>query len=149
MSLDVYLELEGYREPPRTAIFVRENGSTKEVTLDEWNTLHPDREPITITIPSGSEEVYSRNITHNLTKMADAAGIYNCLWRPDENGFEKAAQLIEPLKRGLERLRANPELFTVHNPSNGWGSYEGLLDFVGDYLEACVRYPEAIVRVSR
>ena len=47
------------------------------------------------------DEVYSRNITHNLNKMAEAAGIYTVLWRPDENGITKAHQCIEPLRTGL------------------------------------------------
>ena len=29
-------------------------------------------------------QVFSANITHNLGKMADEAGIYKALWRPDE-----------------------------------------------------------------
>lgn len=31
--------------------------------------------------------VFDINITHNLTGMADAAGIYNALWRSRENGY--------------------------------------------------------------
>ena len=29
-------------------------------------------------------EVFSRNITHNLNKMADVAGIYDVLWGADD-----------------------------------------------------------------
>ena len=44
-------------------------------------------------------EVYQANITHNLTKMADAAGIYMVCWRPEELGFTKAGQLSTPQGR--------------------------------------------------
>lgn len=94
-------------------------------------------------------EIYSRNITHNLNKMADAAGIYYHLWRPDEIGITTAQQLIEPLQKGLEQLRTQPETFRQFNPTNGWGTYEGLIDFVEDYLAACEQDPDAAVEVSR
>ena len=39
-------------------------------------------------------EVYSANITHNLGLMAEEAGIYQPLWRPEELGIKTAAGLI-------------------------------------------------------
>ena len=48
---------------------------------------------VTLTNADGAE-VYSANITHNLNRMAMEAGIYECLWRPDEHGITKAAQII-------------------------------------------------------
>jgi hypothetical protein len=95
------------------------------------------------------DEYYWRNITHNLNEMASEAGIYEALWRPDEIGITKAAQLIEPLKAGLDNLESDPERFQNLNPSNGWGSYEGLVSFVRDYLQACEETPDAEVYVSR
>lgn len=95
------------------------------------------------------DEYYSRNITHNLNRMASEAGIYEVLWRPDEIGITKAEQLIEPLKAGLAKLESDPERFDKLNPPNGWGSYDGLLVFVRDYLRACEETPDAEVYVSR
>ena len=34
------------------------------------------------TLEEREEDLYSANITHNLGKMADAAGLYEALWRP-------------------------------------------------------------------
>jgi hypothetical protein len=99
--------------------------------------------------PEKREELFWKNITHNLGKMADEAGIYKHLWRPDEIGITKASQLIEPLKQGLKKLRENPEHFMQFNPANGWGSYDGLLAFVSQYLRACEDYPDANIDVSR
>lgn len=101
---------------------------------------------LTVTRPV---EVYWRNITHNLNKMADAAGIYNHLWRPDEIEFTKAGQLIEPLTAGLALLRSEPDRFKAFNPPNGWGDYDGLVSFVEEYLAACRETPEADIHVSR
>ncbi len=102
-----------------------------------------------VSTDSDGDEVYSANITHNLNRMADAAGIHKALWRPDEVGYTHAAQLVEPLRTGLALLRERPAHFKTFNPSNGWGSYEGLVRFVEDYLRACEEYPASEVSVSR
>jgi len=94
-------------------------------------------------------DVYSENITHNLGKMAEQAGIYQHLWRPDEIGITKAEQLIIPLTTSLELLISDPERFKAFNPSNGWGSYDGLITFVQNYLAACFDNPDADVSVCR
>ncbi|MBD9573779.1 hypothetical protein IB260_00525 [Pseudomonas sp. PDM23] len=93
--------------------------------------------------------VFDRNITHNLNTMAEAAGIYRHLWRPDEIGLTKAQELIEPLSSGLKALIESPSSFDEYRPSNGWGSYAGLVEFVARYIEACRKYPDADIRVSR
>ena len=97
----------------------------------------------------GGESVYSANITHNLNGMAEAAGIYKELWRPDEIGVTKASQLIEPLTKGLAWLKSNRQEAEKHNASNGWGLYEHFVPFVEKYLGACKEHPEATVSVSR
>jgi hypothetical protein len=94
-------------------------------------------------------EVYQDNITHNLNKMADKAGLYEALWRPDENGITHAHQLIPILEKGLAELRSKPEFYEQFNPENGWGTYVGLVKFVRDYLEACKENPDAEVCVWR
>lgn len=93
--------------------------------------------------------IYSENITHNLNTMAEKAGIYKELWRPDEIGITKADQLIAPLKAGLSELRSKPEFYKGFNPINGWGKYEGLCGFVENYLNECIENPDAEVHVSR
>ena len=152
MSLDVYLEMEDtailHTEP---RIFIREDGSPKEITREEWDHRFPGREPV--TLPAGVEDdngvVYTANITHNLNRMAKEAGVYEHLWRPDEIGVTIASELIAPLTEGLVILRSDPERFKKLNPPNGWGTYEGLIEFVVGYLQACQQYPEAKVSVCR
>lgn len=125
MSLDVYLE-----------------GEPREASCVCSHCLEPHKR-------TQAPELYSANITHNLGGMASAAGIYRHLWRPDELSITRAAELIEPLERGLERLRALPDHFRKYDPSNGWGDYNGLVRFVANYLDACRAHPEAHVKVSR
>jgi hypothetical protein len=180
MSLDVYLIMEGARVPVTSGIFIREGGSTKEITANEWNARYPDREPVVLLRDEESDTVYSANITHNLNKMAGEANIYLALWRPGEmldpetsakmdeqakagnyhgagGAYELertlpkvyARDLIEPLEKGLALLKSDPIRFMAFNPSNGWGSYHGLVSFTENYLNACKEYPDARVEVSR
>lgn len=93
-------------------------------------------------------EVYSANITHNLRGMAGEAGIYRHLWHPEELGIRKAAQLIEPLREALKLMKADRVRFEQFNAANGWGRYEHFVPWIEEYLEACIRHPDAEVRVS-
>ena len=115
------------------------------------------------------EEVYQDNITHNLGKMAGKAGIYEALWRPfqlkkgydvheddyegqcvfEDNNPVQAKEIIPLLSAGLADLKERPEYFEQFNSPNGWGMYEHFVPFVENYFNACRKYPEAIIRVSR
>lgn len=89
--------------------------------------------------------VYESNITHNLNTMAKEAKIYDILWHPPEICLAK--RLIRDLEKGLGRLKDNPEYFKKFNPPNGWGSYEGFVSFVSNYLDACKKYPKSSVKI--
>lgn len=150
MSLDVYLDSpNSHRSEAGSGIFMRQNGQTVEISRAQWEAAFPGREPVVITRDEEDRRVYSANITHNLGKMATAAGIYECLWRPEEIGINRAEQLISPLSLGLRRLEDDPSEFHKYNSPNGWGLYEHFVPFVRAYLEACKAYPEATVSVSR
>ena len=149
MSLDVSLTMPGKEtETPIERIFIREDGARREITREEWNERWPNTEPYTVTQDDG-DTVYERNITHNLGKMASEAGIYQHLWRPEELNITRARELAAPLEAGLALLKAHPARFKALNPSNGWGSYEGLVEFVTEYINACCAYPDAEVRTDR
>lgn len=94
-------------------------------------------------------EIFEANITHNLNKMVDKAGIYGYLWKPDELDIKLAGDLVEPLTAGLKRLKENPDYYRQFNASNGWGKYEHLVTFVEKYLNACIENPESEIYVSR
>ena len=81
--------------------------------------------------------------------MAEAAGIYDPLWRPDEHDYNQAKDIIPLLEKGLEKLKASPEYYRKYNSSNGWGLYKHFVPFVEKYLEACKEYPNALIKVSR
>jgi len=105
-----------------------------------------------MTMPT---EVYSGNITHNLGKMAgqvkleSGLTLYTCLWRPEEVGITHAATLGEYLDEAFNILLADPDRFKQYNPPNGWGDYDGLVNFVYKYRNACWDNPKAEVGVCR
>jgi hypothetical protein len=93
--------------------------------------------------------VYTDNITHNLGKMAQEAGVYYPLWRPEEIGLTKAGELVPFLRAGLHILKAKPEEFRVFDAPNGWGRHEHLVAFLEAYLSACESHPDGDLEVSR
>jgi hypothetical protein len=93
--------------------------------------------------------VFDTNITHNLGKMADKAGIYFALWRPEEKKYVVAKDIIPDLEKGLKKLKMKPKYFEKFNATNGWGLYEHFVPFVEDVLDACRKYPNAKIYVSR
>lgn len=139
MSLDVWLTKQ--KPEPMTAVcaaqLLREHG------FEQFAADIESRQE------ASGECLYEANITHNLTRMAEAAGIYKHLWRPEEIGITKAEQLIAPLTEGLAKLQANPVHYAQFNASNGWGLYEQFVPWVSRYLEACQEFPNADVCVSR
>ncbi len=144
MSLDVSLISKTPITKKRTGVFIRENGKNKELTVEEVIEKFPIEENEFET-----ECVFDANITHNLNKMADAAGIYEACWRPEEIGATKASDIIPILQKGFEDMKARPEYFKKFDSENGWGTYKDFLPWVESYLYACREYPDAIIEVSR
>lgn len=101
------------------------------------------------TYTEQEEQVYCANITHNLGEMADKAGIYKALWRPEEINAEKAKDIVDIVEVGLTDLKNRPEYFKKFNSPNGWGMYEHFVPFVEEYLKALKENPEASIEVSR
>jgi len=99
--------------------------------------------------PNDHNILYHDNITHNLNVMAEKAGIYKHLWRPDEINIKYADELIIPLKNGLKLLNDDPDYYIMFNAINGWGIYENLILFVKNYIDACILYPDSIIEVDR
>lgn len=94
------------------------------------------------------EEVFSRNITHNLGKMAAEAGIYEVLWHPYEAACFHAKDCIPTLEKGLLELLRNKAKYEAFNSPNGWGLYEHFVPFVVAVLTACNEFPDANVSAS-
>lgn len=154
MSLDIYLRLPANSETggdptPETEerIFIREGGQNKEISREEFYERFPGCEPVAFVSPRDDIEVFTANITHNLNRMAEACGLYDVMWNPDENGWTHAEDLIPRLRYGLTKLVTDPLVYKDMNPENGWGDYGLLLQTASDLLDACLRWPRAEVSV--
>lgn len=82
------------------------------------------------------------NITHNLSKMAQECDLYRFTWQANKNGHTKGKHIVGGLVNAIEELKKRPNHFKKFEPSNGWGSYEGLLEFAEELLQACKDYPD-------
>ena len=103
-------------------------------------------------------------MTYNLAPMFHEAGFYEAMKGETGGtgsfgevclgvGREKldrppltGAQLAELVRSGL--ADTNRTKYEKLNPENGWGDYEGALEFTCSLLAACVKYPEGVVRFS-
>lgn len=93
--------------------------------------------------------IESFNITHNLTHMADACGLYDVLWRPEEHGYETTDDIADILLDGLNTLLESPERMRKYNAPNGWGMYEDFCRFVLDVYIAVRSNKGAFIHASR
>ncbi len=91
----------------------------------------------------------SHNVTHNMNKMAEAVGLYQVLWSPEEVGITTASQMIEPLEKGIKELITNSDKYKVYNPPNGWGNYDIFVSFCRSVLSTCKENPDAVIEADR
>ena len=91
----------------------------------------------------------SHNVTHNLSEMAEAVGLYKILWYPEEVGITSVSQMIVPLEKAIKELKANPDKYKVYNPPNGWGNYDIFVSFCRSVLRTCQENPDAVIEAGR
>jgi hypothetical protein len=79
--------------------------------------------------------------------MAGEAGLYEALWHPEKLDAKTGSDIAKRLTEGLALLESDPERFKAHNPPNGWGDYDTLVEVVREYLRAVHTYPGALIDV--
>jgi hypothetical protein len=80
---------------------------------------------------------------------------YNCspmFYYVLEGGINGLAGLTakdaqERLTVGIAKMEADPEKYRAMNPENGWGDYEGALEFLRGIKRACADHPDGTVSV--
>ena len=111
--------------------------------------------------------VYHGNITHNLGKMAGEVPVgttkaylgqkvydkeltlYDVLWRPEEQFMSTASDVLPYLEKGYMELLNKPEHYKTFSPENGWGTYDGLIKLLNNYITACKITPDAYIEADR
>jgi hypothetical protein len=81
--------------------------------------------------------------------MAVSDDFYNALWRPDECGIVTAGQLLPILNDVLAKLKGDRFHYKTFESPNGYGTYEGFVDWLERYRLACENCPEGLLEVSR
>ncbi len=62
----------------------------------------------------------------------------------------KTAGAMGPLlDAAIVRMMVNPDTYRAMDPPNGWGDYEGCLEFLRELRDEFNRHPNATVRVCR
>lgn len=85
-----------------------------------------------------------RNYTSNCAGMWELA-----LGRSlaDYNGAP-SSEAAGPLAAAVERMAMNPSEFRPMEPGNGWGSYEGAMEYLRWIAETAQAHPRTTIRVS-
>lgn len=110
------------------------------MSLDVWLTAV---RPVTV------------NITHNMGRMASEVRLsnektlYDVMWRPGEHGYTTASEIAPMLSEANTILLRDRDRLIRFNPSNGWGDYATLVEFVQEYLKGCIENPDGIIQVCR
>ncbi|NUR38796.1 MAG: hypothetical protein HOV73_01750 [Streptomyces sp.] len=101
------------------------------------DTGHADG-PMTITIAEVG------NYTSNVSGMwADAIG-----HRLFELNGRTAGDALEQLTEAVARMRATPDHYRAMEPANGWGNYDGALQYLDRLRDACESHPKTTIRIS-
>lgn len=91
-------------------------------------------------------EIAHANITHNMTNLWEALGIYEQLY----NSHGKYAnEVYNDLRRALDVLLSDPEYFKKYDSPNGWGTVDAAIRFLTEITEACKEYPYSYIDIDK
>ena len=144
-----------FDQPPKDApirfgggLYRHGNGSTYEITLDEWKRNPTGIPPVCIVERADPRVVFWADITDNLKAMAAACGLYEAIWEPEKLGAKQAGDLANILNDGLIALTRYPEPCLSLQPESRPGNYAGLITFVSRYCAACRRWHSAQINLE-
>lgn len=90
--------------------------------------------------------LFETNITYNLSDM-----YYKCIDKKlglkRLNGLS-SKEALPILKRAIEDMIKNKEEYEKLNPSNGWGSYDGLLRDLRNLEKSCEQIPDGVIEID-
>ena len=102
---------------------------------------------VSLCINTGKENkevVDIGNMTSNIAPMYyDAFGKD---WKFINN--QKCKDIIGFIEEAYLKMENNPDKYKAMNPSNGWGNYEGALEYLKSILKECEENPNCIISIS-
>lgn len=61
---------------------------------------------------------------------------------------EEAWKVIPKLEHAIEHMGTHAADYRELNPPNGWGNYDGALEYLRGVLKACKENPKCTIRIS-
>lgn len=100
---------------------------------------------------------YVRDRWYGIVDVGNMTSNVAGMWRlasPDTDGLAglhgmMAEKAVQPLSQAVLRMRADPEAYVPMEPSNGWGSYQGAMDFMDRILKACRKHPALTIYIDK
>lgn len=92
------------------------------------------------------DELWWRNITHNVTEMWGKAGVYDAFYMSEGH---QAMEYVSVLERGLTLMVEDFKEYKALDAPNGWGRAEHAVAFLWAAYVAFRNNPEAMIRVSK
>lgn len=90
--------------------------------------------------------LFWKNYTHNVTPMWHKAKIYDELYNSDG---KHPKEIMEKLRLGLKDMQDNRKEYKILDPDNGWGDCDSAMAFLSDIIDACSRFPEGTIHISK
>jgi hypothetical protein len=59
------------------------------------------------------------------------------------------SECIPLLRKGIANMQDNPAEYEAMNPDNGWGDYEGAVEYLRQLLDMALAHPKAVFHVCR
>lgn len=88
------------------------------------------------------ETLFSDGYTYNVSSMWYKIYLYSkCMVDIDGMSGSQASTMLEDAK---DKMIDRKDELEKLNPENGWGSYDGFLEFINRVLDASKKYPSAI-----
>ena len=105
---------------------------------------------------------FSRNYTSNVSGMyykafervyEDLSPILEKAWykiKDFKEAFNSREReiIIPTLKFMIADMRAYPDIYKPLNPKNGWGNYEGAIEFLEEALKALLENKNSVMEIS-
>jgi hypothetical protein len=97
-------------------------------------------------------------VDHHVHDVGNYTSNVSAMWRSALGGrdlgelcdaTEQAGGLVPLLDTAIDGMRADPAAYRAMNPANGWGCYEGALEYLQRLRLGCRLHPDAKVYVSR
>ena len=103
---------------------------------------------IFLTTPKNRDEDSEvGNMTSNIRPMYDKAFGVND-WKDVVDG-RRAGSVVQEIFLAYDEMKSNPKEYKKLNPENGWGDYEGALEYLYKLLRESCQWPECTIYIHR